>query len=172
MKNIDENRSDLLALRDIPQKGYFTRWQGVGLLLHSLILVSDAKVVMEIGTGEGYTAVAMSLALPEGGVVYTVDINKVELDYPNIVTIQANSDSLEWDKELDLLYIDGDHEYEAVLSDFNKFSKFVKKDGFVVFHDSHWKEGVRKVVKELDWNCIMADWYFGVSICQRRGSND
>ena len=172
MKNIDENRSDLLALRDIPQKGYFTRWQGVGLLLHSLILVSDAKVVMEIGTGEGYTAVAMSLALPEGGVVYTVDINKVELDYPNIVTIQANSDSLEWGKELDLLYIDGDHEYEAVLSDFNKFSKFVKKDGFVVFHDSHWKEGVRKVVKELDWNCIMADWYFGVSICQRRGSND
>lgn len=170
MRNIDENRSDLLALKNIPQKGYFTRWQGVGILLHSLILVGDYKTVLEIGTGEGYTAVAMSTAIKDG-VVYTVDINNVSLNYPNIVTIQADSKTLEWDKKVDLLYIDGDHEYDSVLSDFNRFSPFVNENGVVVFHDSNWKEGVRKVVKGLDWNCVMFDWYFGVSVCQRKGGS-
>ena len=49
----------------------------------------------------------------------------------------------------------------------------MKKDGIIVFHDSHWKEGVRKFVDSLKlrsdyvWNVIKFDWYFGVTICQR-----
>ena len=36
---------------------------------------------------------------------------------------------------LDFLFIDGDHRYEAIMMDFDIYSKFVKKGGIVAFHD-------------------------------------
>lgn len=54
-----------------------------------------------------------------------------------------------WCSQIDLLWIDGDHSYEGVKSDFEKFSKFVKKDGLVIFHDSEL-EGVNKCITEVD----------------------
>lgn len=38
-------------------------------------------------------------------------------------------------KELDLLFIDGDHSYEGVKADFEMYSPFVRKGGMVAFHD-------------------------------------
>ena len=37
--------------------------------------------------------------------------------------------------ELDLLFIDGDHTYEGVKNDFERFSKYVKRGGFIVVDD-------------------------------------
>ena len=37
---------------------------------------------------------------------------------------------------IDVLFIDGDHSYEAVLADWLLYSPLVKKDGIVAFHDS------------------------------------
>jgi cephalosporin hydroxylase len=38
-------------------------------------------------------------------------------------------------KKVDLLFIDGDHTYDGVKKDFEMYKKFVKKGGFIVFHD-------------------------------------
>jgi hypothetical protein len=38
-------------------------------------------------------------------------------------------------KEIDLLYIDGDHSYESVISDFELYFPLVKKGGLIVFDD-------------------------------------
>ncbi|MCD9189223.1 MAG: class I SAM-dependent methyltransferase [Pyrinomonadaceae bacterium] len=38
-------------------------------------------------------------------------------------------------REIDLLFIDGDHRYEGVTQDFNMYAPLVKEGGFVVFHD-------------------------------------
>lgn len=46
--------------------------------------------------------------------------------------------------DIDLLFIDGDHTYDAVLNDYKKFSKYVKSGGFIVFDDLH-QEGPNKV---------------------------
>jgi len=40
-----------------------------------------------------------------------------------------------WDKPIDILFIDGSHEYEDVKADFEAFFPFVKKRGIVAFHD-------------------------------------
>jgi len=41
-----------------------------------------------------------------------------------------------WNKEIDLLFIDGSHHYEDVKRDFQQWSKFVSKDGKILIHDS------------------------------------
>jgi hypothetical protein len=38
-------------------------------------------------------------------------------------------------KQLDLLFIDGDHSYEGVKADFNLYSSLVRPDGLIIFHD-------------------------------------
>lgn len=39
---------------------------------------------------------------------------------------------------IDLLYIDGDHTYNGVKTDFDYFSPFVKKGGIIAFHDIYY----------------------------------
>lgn len=46
-----------------------------------------------------------------------------------------------WDVELGLLYIDGDHRYEAVRADFDAWSPFLNEGGTLVLHDSRRLEG-------------------------------
>jgi predicted O-methyltransferase YrrM len=38
-------------------------------------------------------------------------------------------------RRLDLLFIDGDHAFEGVRSDFERYSRFVKPGGIIAFHD-------------------------------------
>jgi predicted O-methyltransferase YrrM len=38
-------------------------------------------------------------------------------------------------EKIDLLFIDGNHDYEFVLRDFEEWSPYVKQDGFIAFHD-------------------------------------
>ncbi|TFF99080.1 MAG: class I SAM-dependent methyltransferase [Promethearchaeota archaeon] len=48
-------------------------------------------------------------------------------------------------KEIDVLFIDGDHSYEGVKQDFEMYAPLVKKNGLIVFHDI--------VVIPSDQNC-------------------
>jgi len=41
-----------------------------------------------------------------------------------------------WNQKIDLLFIDGSHFYEEVKRDFETWSKFVKKGGLILLHDS------------------------------------
>jgi len=55
--------------------------------------------------------------------------------------------------DIDILFIDGNHLYKSVKRDFNNWSKFIKKGGWVVFHDyNNSFPGVVKFCKELQLN--------------------
>jgi hypothetical protein len=54
-----------------------------------------------------------------------------------------------WDKPIGLLWIDGDHRYEAVKRDFTCWEPFILKQGLVAFHDSIDEDlGPAKVIEE------------------------
>ncbi len=54
-----------------------------------------------------------------------------------------------WDKPISLLWIDGNHGYEAVRRDFIDWAKFVVEGGFIAFHDSiDPSDGPWQVVQE------------------------
>jgi cephalosporin hydroxylase len=53
---------------------------------------------------------------------------------------------------VDILFIDGDHTYNGVRSDFNNYSKFVKSGGYIVFDDYldfNHSPDVKKFVDDL-----------------------
>ena len=76
------------------------------------------------------------------------NLNCIKLLYKNnsvMSLIQGNTyfDKTEEDFKkvcnysLDLLFIDGDHTLDGVKNDFERYSKYVKKNGFIVFDDYH-----------------------------------
>lgn len=58
-----------------------------------------------------------------------------------------------WNKPIDVLFIDGSHEYEDVKADFHAFYPHVKKNGIIAFHDikGQW-DGVIRF-----WNEVQAE---------------
>src|SRR2546430_9946963 len=52
----------------------------------------------------------------------------------------------DFDEPIELLFVDGSHEYDLVLEDFEKWVPKVVEAGWVAFHDTTWTSGPRKVV--------------------------
>lgn len=121
----------------------------------------NPTVVMEIGTANGGTlflatrvakpdATIISLDLPDGkfGGGYPEwkipYYSSFALSGQKLHLLRADShaaSSLENVKkilngrEIDYLFIDGDHTYEGVKQDFEMYSPFVRKGGLIAFHD-------------------------------------
>lgn len=51
--------------------------------------------------------------------------------------------------EIDLLHIDGDHEYAACREDFLNYSALVRQHGMIIFHDIHGEAGVKRLWHEI-----------------------
>lgn len=56
-----------------------------------------------------------------------------------------------WSEPIDMIFIDGDHNYDAVKKDFENWFPFVKKDGFILFHDSRKEEGTPEHTHNKGW---------------------
>lgn len=54
-------------------------------------------------------------------------------------------------QKLDLLFIDGDHEYDGVKADFEAYRHLLREGAIVAFHDIVLDFGVRKGVKTDMW---------------------
>jgi predicted O-methyltransferase YrrM len=133
-------------------------------MINIVLAECEVKNVIEIGTFEGGTAYIWGqLVKPHNGKVYCIDvkfgsIGKAEPGWEDrcepvyrgtdvedyIVEILGQSQDPEVikkvrlllkDQKADLLFIDGDHNYESAKSDFENFSQFVKNGGWIAFHD-------------------------------------
>lgn len=85
--------------------------------------------------------------------VFGIDIDDelfTPVDDATYICKPSNDAVKDWDKQIDVLFIDADHSYEGCLDDWNNFSPFVKKGGWVVFHDcDDTSPGVVKVFDEI-----------------------
>lgn len=116
-----------------------------------LIRGIDARRVLEIGTMVGKTAVNIAHNLPEDGHVYTLDLPEQRCKHDLGKYVRENEDvshkitllcgdSREFDfspyyDDVDLMFIDGNHTYEYVLSDSENAVRCVRSGGFIVWHD-------------------------------------
>lgn len=133
------------------------------------------KVILEIGTANGGTLFLFSRVASEGATVISIDLpggrfgggyaawrtllyKSFALPGRRVCLLRADShegDTLEQvkailgEREIDFLFIDGDHRYEGVKRDFEMYSPSVRKGGIVAFHDivPHPSESLCEVSK-------------------------
>ena len=58
------------------------------------------------------------------------------MDIINLVNLTSDIVTPGWREPVGLLFIDGDHSFEGVTSDFKCWAPFIVDNGIVVFHDS------------------------------------
>jgi hypothetical protein len=98
----------------------------------------NAKVVVDIGTYEGYSAEAFAKNTETH--VYTIDpTQRYTPKKENISFINKTSKEayIEWDRtvEIDILHIDGNHTYEIVKEDLMNWASLLNPDGIILMHD-------------------------------------
>jgi len=55
-----------------------------------------------------------------------------------------------WRKQIDVLHLDADHSYEAVVQDIKKYAPFITDGGIIIYDDyDNTHPGVRKAVHEF-----------------------
>lgn len=175
------------------------------LLLYGLVRSAKPRVVVEIGSARGRSSCFMGMALKDNGsgTLYAIDphtrtawndldssdtyeilksnINGLGLQqYIEILRNTSEEIARNWDRTIDILFIDGDHSYGGAKRDWDLFSPFVQPFGSVIFHDTLWDlkpdakysrpdMGVPRFVDELrqqGYPVITLDRDFGVSLVQ------
>jgi hypothetical protein len=64
--------------------------------------------------------------------------------------IQKHSYEVTWDKPIQILFIDGLHDYTNVARDFFQFERWVVPGGYIAFHDyAEYYPGVKSFVNEI-----------------------
>ncbi|HEY8164295.1 MAG TPA: class I SAM-dependent methyltransferase [Gemmatimonadaceae bacterium] len=174
-------------------------------LLYGLARAMKPRVAVEIGSARGRSACFVGMALKENGLgrLYAIDPHTqtawndlesvdtfltmrrhvADFGLDGIIEMVRSTSAdaaATWNEKIDLLFIDGDHSYEGVKADWERFSPFVSEFGVVVFHDTIWDRrpdpryaredmGVPLFVEELriaGYPVVTVDHDFGVSIVQ------
>ncbi len=123
-----------------------------GILIYHLIKEFKLKSFLEIGFGRGYVTACAALAMNEmgeGGQITTVDpalseegLNNLASSFPkdffsNVNFVKGISQEYlpSLKQNFDMIYIDGDHRYSAVKSDWENCKD--KYNKFLLFDDYH-----------------------------------
>ncbi len=146
----------------------------------------EPKIILEIGTYDGGTLFFLSRFAPPDALLITMDLPFVrdgagyspakipfyksfKYRKQKIHFLRANShftSSIEKVKkilkgrQIDVLFIDGDHSYKGIKKDFENYSPFVRPGGMIAFHDiaEHPPELNCEVSKF--WNELKQDYNF------------
>ena len=159
-------------------------WFRLGSLAYEIVKVSRPKVIVELGSHMGYSALVMALSLKKNnipGKVFAIDTWEGDPHagyYGEEVytTLQQRVDSLglanhielvrdtfekarKQFKAIEMLHIDGLHTYKAALGDFDCYKECLHAGSLVLFHDvnTHFKE-MRKLWRQMTWkyeSCIV-----------------
>jgi predicted O-methyltransferase YrrM len=126
---------------------------------------SGRGVIVEIGSWRGKSTTCLGLGSKAGNEVpiYSVDRhtegtfgdfqrNMERSGLTELVTpIRGHSQEIafDFDQPIELLFIDGAHQYELVKQDFDRWVPKVVEGGVVAMHDTTWFEGPKLVADEF-----------------------
>ena len=130
-----------------------------GLFMASLMKMAKYSTVLEIGVFEGETAQHLINALPKGGLYVGIDINDYRTDATKLYMADGGKaiefilgNSLDELANLpknhfDLIFVDADHSWNAILPEFKLVEKLVARGGVIVYHDTIHLDGPKKLVE-------------------------
>jgi predicted O-methyltransferase YrrM len=126
-------------------------------------LASEAKLgVLEIGVYLGGTTAELASAMKSGVPLFGIDPIKhdqagvvgseeeirarmVSYGFFTFFKTQSHQAAAGWTAPLDLIFVDGDHSYEAAKQDFEDWWPLLSDGGHMAFHDAAGSENVNFV---------------------------
>jgi predicted O-methyltransferase YrrM len=151
------------------EKSYqLSAWKGHADFAKWLVNRIQPTTTVDLGVDYGFSLFA--LAEPEIGTVYGIDTFtsgahgnhpdnydvvmgiKERYNFSNVEVIKGlfSDVVVNWTKPIDILHIDGDHQYESIVEDWNNWFPFLTENGVVIMHDtnSDWV-GIKKFYDEI-----------------------
>jgi predicted O-methyltransferase YrrM len=166
------------------------------LTLYNLVRNLRPACLLEIGTGEGVSTLAMSQAVRDAQRFddnqYQCDFNTCDIN-PDVQEVGEHcpapvrfhimpSDDLAnvWEKPIQFMFVDGCHKYEQVLRDFYNYWRWVSVNGFILFHDT-WPPSDEYATEDYSWDAhkiidnlrmssvemVTLPFSFGLTICRK-----
>lgn len=163
----EEQIADLPDIRNI--LGWLTFTEAVALQMCVHTVSGIPGDIVEIGSYCGKSAVVIGDMLRQGcsGTLYCIDphvdnvkhfgvdsyaqlLENIEgFKLSEFITVmKAYSYETNWQTDIKMLFIDGNHDFASVQQDLQLFEGCIVKCGVVCFHDCY-EEGPQKVVEEL-----------------------
>ena len=118
-------------------------------------LAPGRKVIVELGTFEGASALLIRKAMDPDAELYCVDpfppgqlgfsvqlsvskreINRSKNGRVHLIRQYSYQAMAEWTRTIDLLIMDGDHSFEGASRDFREWGAFVAHGGLIAIHTS------------------------------------
>lgn len=180
LQDRDEILDAIPSALNCPPKGHgeFIRW---------LVYRLQPDITVELGVDYGYSACLMAMA--QSNPVYGIDCfdpskhpPRVENDYNYVLQLkqklQLNNLHIikdyfddvaqHWTLPIDLLHIDGLHDYDNIQNDFTKWFPKVTERGVVMLHDTQsWPHGVGRLFNELDYPKLNFNYSNGLGVVSR-----
>jgi len=168
------------------RKEIASSWKGHEDFAVWLVNEMKPKVIVDLGVDYGFSTFAF--ASPKIGKVYGIDlfqnpernahnevlsslkILKKRFGISNVEIMKGwfSEIAKDWKLPIDILHIDGSHDYEHVKQDYEEWKGFVKKDGVILFHDVNAPEykgfGVRRFFDEIDLPKFMFKHSYGLGV--------
>lgn len=144
--------------------GLFVRYAGV-------------KTALELGVCAGKGAKTLLKAVGKDGQVWGIDIERrpsiqeIEREWPKWTFICQDDLTVDWNREIDLLFIDSSHVQEHCLTELRKFSPFVRH--WIILHDTiitGVTEAIKIFLSENKNQWIWAEWLHrhGLALLMRK----
>ena len=127
-------------------------------------------VIINIGAGSGTSGLALREAAPYAK-VYTIDVSaggpngglknernafkKAELRAPRQIQGDSMKIGLEWENEVDMVFVDGDHMPSGIAGDFDAWVPLISVGGVIAFHDygsNDWPAVMKTVDENIEDN--------------------
>ena len=132
-------------------------------LLFNLVNKYQPKTIIELGTSLGISTLYLSYASINAKIytiegdksIFTVANNLFQKHHlKNIQNFHSTFDDclpkiLEQIQFIDLVYIDGNHSYDATIKYFQQLKQKCNTNSILVFDDIYWSEGMKKAWEEI-----------------------
>lgn len=170
---------DTIVHKTVKIEGWLSIQETIALAKTTKLVLdkNPSPIIVEVGSYCGKSTCIMALTLKHfksKGIVYAIDpfegyvsasddqVAKTEPTYLKFLNyvhslgiknyvepIKAKSQYVKWESSIDMLFIDGLHDYYHVARDFWLFEHAVKSGGYIAFHDyADYYEGVKSLVHE------------------------
>lgn len=109
----------------------------------------NPKIVLEIGTGQGVACLFYDELVGHSGLIITInlsdqidmDVNDIKSEWHRLIMDSSTPEALAavrdilGDRQVDFLFIDGEHSDDYFTRDYNNYWPLVRKRGVAAFHD-------------------------------------